>query len=168
MEMYPTGSSLPDCSYACGACSPCKRVMISFQCSVAESCSVIYRCTCRGRYYHVPSRAWISTVYLLFLVCVATGKYQFWRVAAKLSTMFLYNFVGNFNYAMGPPTINIGLSKASSMRVMTRPNQMLEAKSNISAIFFNNCKMIFFSSHQVASCKLFFYHMKSFRTFCLL
>lgn len=94
MEMYPTGSSLPDCSYACGACSPCKRVMISFQCSVAESCSVIYRCTCRGRYYHVPSRAWISTVYLLFLVCVAaTGKYQFWRVAAKLSTMFLYNFV---------------------------------------------------------------------------
>ncbi|CAL9217350.1 unnamed protein product [Arabidopsis halleri] len=57
MEMYPTGSSLPDCSYACGACSPCKRVMISFQCSVAESCSVIYRCTCRGRYYHVPSRA---------------------------------------------------------------------------------------------------------------
>ncbi|EOA12181.1 hypothetical protein CARUB_v10016535mg [Capsella rubella] len=57
MEMYPTGSSLPDCSYACGPCSPCKRVMISFQCSVAESCSVIYRCTCRGRYYHVPSRA---------------------------------------------------------------------------------------------------------------
>ncbi|KAF8104136.1 hypothetical protein N665_0178s0020 [Sinapis alba] len=57
MEMYPTGSSLPDCSYACGACSPCKRVMISFQCSVAESCSVIYRCTCKGRYYHVPSRA---------------------------------------------------------------------------------------------------------------
>ncbi|XP_010538913.1 PREDICTED: protein EPIDERMAL PATTERNING FACTOR 2-like [Tarenaya hassleriana] len=59
MEMYPSGSgsSLPDCSYACGPCSPCKRVMISFKCSVAESCSVIYRCTCKGRYYHVPSRA---------------------------------------------------------------------------------------------------------------
>ncbi|EFH67351.1 hypothetical protein ARALYDRAFT_891031 [Arabidopsis lyrata subsp. lyrata] len=39
MEMYPIGSSLPDCSYACGAYSPCKRMMISFQCSVAESCS---------------------------------------------------------------------------------------------------------------------------------
>ncbi|CAN8303518.1 unnamed protein product [Cochlearia groenlandica] len=57
MEMYPSGSSLPDCSYACGACSPCKRVMISFQCSVPESCSVIYRCTCKGKYYHVPSRS---------------------------------------------------------------------------------------------------------------
>uniref|UniRef100_A0A6N2MNU8 Epidermal patterning factor-like protein n=1 Tax=Salix viminalis TaxID=40686 RepID=A0A6N2MNU8_SALVM len=27
MEVYPTGSSLPDCSHACGPCTPCKRVM---------------------------------------------------------------------------------------------------------------------------------------------
>nr|GLL39455.1 protein EPIDERMAL PATTERNING FACTOR 2-like [Ipomoea trifida] len=28
MELYPTGSSLPDCSHACGPCFPCKRVMV--------------------------------------------------------------------------------------------------------------------------------------------
>ncbi|EXB57365.1 hypothetical protein L484_016417 [Morus notabilis] len=54
MEMYPTGSSLPDCAHACGPCFPCKRVMISFKCSV-ESCPIVYRCMCRGKYYHVPS-----------------------------------------------------------------------------------------------------------------
>ncbi|XP_031117775.1 protein EPIDERMAL PATTERNING FACTOR 2 [Ipomoea triloba] len=55
MELYPTGSSLPDCSHACGPCFPCKRVMVSFKCSVAESCPIVYRCMCRGKYYHVPS-----------------------------------------------------------------------------------------------------------------
>ncbi|XP_015071781.2 protein EPIDERMAL PATTERNING FACTOR 2 isoform X2 [Solanum pennellii] len=55
MEMYPTGSSLPDCSHACGPCFPCKRVMVSFACSIAESCPIVYRCMCRGKYYHVPS-----------------------------------------------------------------------------------------------------------------
>ncbi|KAI5654685.1 hypothetical protein M9H77_31872 [Catharanthus roseus] len=55
MELYPTGSRLPDCSHACGPCYPCKRVMVSFKCSVAESCPIVYRCTCKGRYYHVPS-----------------------------------------------------------------------------------------------------------------
>ncbi|CAK9313322.1 unnamed protein product [Citrullus colocynthis] len=55
MELYPTGSSLPDCSHACGPCFPCKRVMVSFKCSVAESCPTIYRCMCKGKYYHVPS-----------------------------------------------------------------------------------------------------------------
>ncbi|KAE8666502.1 Protein EPIDERMAL PATTERNING FACTOR 2 [Hibiscus syriacus] len=55
MELYPTGSSLPDCSHACGPCFPCKRVMISFRCSMAESCPVVYRCMCKGKYYHVPS-----------------------------------------------------------------------------------------------------------------
>ncbi|KAL5843594.1 hypothetical protein ACOSQ4_009552 [Xanthoceras sorbifolium] len=55
MELYPTGSSLPDCSHACGPCFPCKRVMVSFKCSVAESCPIVYRCTCKGKYYHVPS-----------------------------------------------------------------------------------------------------------------
>ncbi|PKA47098.1 Protein epidermal patterning factor 2 [Apostasia shenzhenica] len=50
-----TGSSLPDCSHACGPCSPCKRVTVSFKCSVAESCPIVYRCMCNGRFYHVPS-----------------------------------------------------------------------------------------------------------------
>ncbi|KAL9446280.1 hypothetical protein AB3S75_014034 [Citrus x aurantiifolia] len=53
--VYPTGSSIPDCSHACGPCFPCKRVMVSFKCSVAESCPIVYRCMCRGKYYHVPS-----------------------------------------------------------------------------------------------------------------
>ncbi|KAK1549018.1 hypothetical protein Q3G72_012928 [Acer saccharum] len=55
MEVYPTGSSLPDCSHACGPCFPCKRVMVSFKCSIAESCPIVYRCMCKGKYYHVPS-----------------------------------------------------------------------------------------------------------------
>ncbi|KAI3842268.1 hypothetical protein MKW98_026058 [Papaver atlanticum] len=56
VEMYPTGgSSLPDCSHACGPCFPCKRVMVSFRCASTESCPVVYRCMCKGRYYHVPS-----------------------------------------------------------------------------------------------------------------
>ncbi|KAG4947603.1 hypothetical protein AAZX31_15G241800 [Glycine max] len=55
MELYPTGSTIPDCSHACGPCSPCKRVMVSFKCSIAESCPIVYRCTCKGKYYHVPS-----------------------------------------------------------------------------------------------------------------
>ncbi|XP_050213495.1 protein EPIDERMAL PATTERNING FACTOR 2 isoform X2 [Mercurialis annua] len=55
MELYPTGSSLPDCSHACGPCFPCKRVMVSFKCSIGESCPIVYRCMCKGKYYHVPS-----------------------------------------------------------------------------------------------------------------
>ncbi|KAK9096822.1 hypothetical protein Sjap_022319 [Stephania japonica] len=55
MELYPTGSTLPDCSHACGYCFPCKRVMVSFKCPMAESCPVVYRCMCKGRYYQVPS-----------------------------------------------------------------------------------------------------------------
>ncbi|XVF63236.1 hypothetical protein PTKIN_Ptkin09bG0071500 [Pterospermum kingtungense] len=55
MELHPTGSTLPDCSHACGPCFPCKRVMVSFKCSVAESCPIVYRCMCKGKYYHVPS-----------------------------------------------------------------------------------------------------------------
>ncbi|KAJ4701185.1 protein EPIDERMAL PATTERNING FACTOR 2-like [Melia azedarach] len=54
-EVYPMGSSLPDCSHACGPCFPCKRVMVSFKCSTAESCPIVYRCMCKGKYYHVPS-----------------------------------------------------------------------------------------------------------------
>ncbi|KAJ7982027.1 Epidermal patterning factor [Quillaja saponaria] len=55
MELYPFGSSLPDCSHACGPCFPCKRVTVSFKCSIAESCPVVYRCLCKRKYYHVPS-----------------------------------------------------------------------------------------------------------------
>ncbi|KAG8066419.1 hypothetical protein GUJ93_ZPchr0004g39816 [Zizania palustris] len=54
-EVYATGSSLPDCSHACGACSPCNRVMVSFKCSIAEPCPMVYRCMCKGRCYPVPS-----------------------------------------------------------------------------------------------------------------
>ncbi|KAL9298111.1 hypothetical protein ACSQ67_024007 [Phaseolus vulgaris] len=55
MELYPTGSALPDCSHACGSCFPCKRVIVSYKCMIAESCPVVYRCMCKGKYYHVPS-----------------------------------------------------------------------------------------------------------------
>ncbi|KAG2575087.1 hypothetical protein PVAP13_7KG407500 [Panicum virgatum] len=56
-EVRATGSSLPDCSHACGACSPCSRVMVSFKCSAAEPlpCPMVYRCMCRGKCYPVPS-----------------------------------------------------------------------------------------------------------------
>ncbi|CAN6708281.1 unnamed protein product [Malus baccata var. baccata] len=40
------GSSLPDCSHACGSCRPCRLVMVSFVCaSVAESetCPMAYK-----------------------------------------------------------------------------------------------------------------------------
>ncbi|KAG9135000.1 hypothetical protein Leryth_023085, partial [Lithospermum erythrorhizon] len=51
MELYPTGSNLPDCTHACGPCTPCIRVMISFTCAV-ESCPVVYRCSyAKGEYY---------------------------------------------------------------------------------------------------------------------
>ncbi|XP_031498671.1 protein EPIDERMAL PATTERNING FACTOR 2 isoform X2 [Nymphaea colorata] len=55
LEDDPTGSSLPDCSHACGACFPCKRVTVSFKCSTTEPCPVVYRCLCKGRFFHVPS-----------------------------------------------------------------------------------------------------------------
>jgi hypothetical protein len=54
-EVYATGSSLPDCSHACGPCKPCSRVMVSFKCSIAEPCPMVYRCMCKGKCYPVPS-----------------------------------------------------------------------------------------------------------------
>ncbi|XP_039050190.1 protein EPIDERMAL PATTERNING FACTOR 2-like [Hibiscus syriacus] len=54
-EFEMMGSSLPDCSHACGACFPCKRVVVSLKCSMDESCPIVYRCMCKGKYYHVPS-----------------------------------------------------------------------------------------------------------------
>ncbi|CAB4304883.1 unnamed protein product [Prunus armeniaca] len=51
------GSSLPDCSHACGSCSPCRLVMVSFLCaSIAESetCPMAYKCMCHNKSYPVP------------------------------------------------------------------------------------------------------------------
>ncbi|XP_022989012.1 protein EPIDERMAL PATTERNING FACTOR 1 [Cucurbita maxima] len=51
------GSSLPDCSHACGSCSPCRLVMISFVCATlheAETCPMAYRCMCNNKSYPVP------------------------------------------------------------------------------------------------------------------
>uniref|UniRef100_A0A0D9W5R6 Epidermal patterning factor-like protein n=1 Tax=Leersia perrieri TaxID=77586 RepID=A0A0D9W5R6_9ORYZ len=51
-----TGSRLPDCTHACGPCSPCRRVMVSLRCAeAAESCPIAYRCMCRGRFFRVPT-----------------------------------------------------------------------------------------------------------------
>lgn len=51
------GSRLPDCSHACGSCSPCRLVMISFVCAAvqeAETCPMAYRCMCNNKSYPVP------------------------------------------------------------------------------------------------------------------
>ncbi|KAI3986780.1 hypothetical protein MKX01_039754 [Papaver californicum] len=51
------GSSLPDCSHACGSCSPCRLVMVSFVCESleeAETCPMAYKCMCHSRSYPVP------------------------------------------------------------------------------------------------------------------
>ncbi|XP_050206881.1 protein EPIDERMAL PATTERNING FACTOR 1 [Mercurialis annua] len=51
------GSSLPDCSHACGSCTPCRLVMVSFVCSSleeAETCPMAYKCMCRNKSYPVP------------------------------------------------------------------------------------------------------------------
>ncbi|GMY10063.1 EPIDERMAL PATTERNING FACTOR-like protein 5 [Fagus crenata] len=51
------GSSLPDCSHACGSCSPCRLVMVSFVCSSleeAETCPMAYKCMCHNKSYPVP------------------------------------------------------------------------------------------------------------------
>ncbi|ESQ28022.1 hypothetical protein EUTSA_v10019790mg [Eutrema salsugineum] len=52
-----SGSSIPDCSHACGPCRPCKLVVVSSTCSASEACPVVYKCLCKGKYYHVPSIA---------------------------------------------------------------------------------------------------------------
>ncbi|KAF2599715.1 hypothetical protein F2Q68_00008837 [Brassica cretica] len=54
-----SGSSIPDCSHACGPCTPCKLAVVSSKCSASESeaCPVVYKCLCKGKYYHVPSIA---------------------------------------------------------------------------------------------------------------
>uniref|UniRef100_A0A7C9EZS7 Epidermal patterning factor-like protein n=1 Tax=Opuntia streptacantha TaxID=393608 RepID=A0A7C9EZS7_OPUST len=51
------GSSLPDCSHACGSCLPCRLVMVSFVCASreeAETCPMAYKCLCKNKSYPVP------------------------------------------------------------------------------------------------------------------
>ncbi|KAH6764006.1 epidermal patterning factor 1 [Perilla frutescens var. hirtella] len=51
------GSSLPDCTHACGSCTPCRLVMVSFVCSSieeAETCPMAYKCMCHNKSYPVP------------------------------------------------------------------------------------------------------------------
>ncbi|KAK9706195.1 hypothetical protein RND81_07G110200 [Saponaria officinalis] len=51
------GSSLPDCSHACGSCTPCRLVMVSFVCAAleeAETCPMAYKCMCNNKSYPVP------------------------------------------------------------------------------------------------------------------
>ncbi|KAF6163158.1 hypothetical protein GIB67_025022 [Kingdonia uniflora] len=50
------GSSLPDCSHACGSCNPCRLVMVSFVCASieAETCPMAYKCICHSKSYPVP------------------------------------------------------------------------------------------------------------------
>ncbi|XP_057858212.2 uncharacterized protein LOC131067280 [Cryptomeria japonica] len=56
--MEIAGSSLPDCSHACGSCKPCRRVTVSLMCSVSteesESCPMAYRCMCKGKSFPIP------------------------------------------------------------------------------------------------------------------
>ncbi|KAL0701492.1 hypothetical protein Bca4012_057614 [Brassica carinata] len=52
-----SGSSIPDCSHACGPCIPCKLVVVTSTCSTSEACPVVYKCLCKGKFYHVPSNA---------------------------------------------------------------------------------------------------------------
>ncbi|KAM3744554.1 hypothetical protein ACB098_06G061300 [Castanea mollissima] len=56
--MQVAGSRLPDCTHACGSCSPCRLVMVSFvlcaSLTQAETCPISYRCVCNGKSYPVP------------------------------------------------------------------------------------------------------------------
>ncbi|GMJ13052.1 hypothetical protein HRI_004974400 [Hibiscus trionum] len=51
------GSRLPDCSHACGSCTPCRLVIVSFVCATqqeAETCPMAYKCMCNNKSYPVP------------------------------------------------------------------------------------------------------------------
>ncbi|GFP78798.1 protein epidermal patterning factor 1 [Phtheirospermum japonicum] len=55
--MLVAGSSLPDCTHACGSCTPCRLVVVSFVCSSieeAETCPIAYKCMCHNKSYPVP------------------------------------------------------------------------------------------------------------------
>ncbi|CAJ1978583.1 unnamed protein product [Sphenostylis stenocarpa] len=52
------GSRFPDCMHACGSCSPCRLVTVSFACASltdqCESCPISYRCMCNTKSYPIP------------------------------------------------------------------------------------------------------------------
>lgn len=52
------GSRLPDCSHACGSCTPCRLVLVRFLCASlstqSETCPISYRCMCNSKSYPVP------------------------------------------------------------------------------------------------------------------
>ncbi|XP_022140689.1 protein EPIDERMAL PATTERNING FACTOR 1-like [Momordica charantia] len=52
------GSRLPDCSHACGWCSPCRLVMVRYICGAAvedsETCPTAYKCMCTFKSFPVP------------------------------------------------------------------------------------------------------------------
>ncbi|KAI5571608.1 hypothetical protein POPTR_011G123000v4 [Populus trichocarpa] len=51
------GSRLPDCSHACGSCTPCVLKIVSSLCSSlaqSEACPISYKCMCKNKYYPVP------------------------------------------------------------------------------------------------------------------
>ncbi|RDX82473.1 Protein EPIDERMAL PATTERNING FACTOR 1, partial [Mucuna pruriens] len=52
------GSRVPDCMHACGSCSPCRLITVSFACAShteeAESCPISYRCMCNSKSYPIP------------------------------------------------------------------------------------------------------------------
>ncbi|GER26311.1 epidermal patterning factor 1 [Striga asiatica] len=54
---FAAGSSLPDCTHACGSCTPCRLVVVSFVCSSleeAETCPISYKCMCHNKSYPIP------------------------------------------------------------------------------------------------------------------
>ncbi|CAA7052375.1 unnamed protein product [Microthlaspi erraticum] len=56
LDYVASGSSIPDCSHACGPCRPCKLVVVTSKCSSgSEACPLVYKCLCNGKFYHVPS-----------------------------------------------------------------------------------------------------------------
>ncbi|KAF9672845.1 hypothetical protein SADUNF_Sadunf11G0086500 [Salix dunnii] len=51
------GSRLPDCSHACGPCTPCVLKIVTSRCSSlsqSEACPISYKCMCNNKYYPVP------------------------------------------------------------------------------------------------------------------
>ncbi|KAJ6293119.1 hypothetical protein OIU78_025157 [Salix suchowensis] len=51
------GSRLPDCSHACGSCTPCVLKIVTSLCSSlsqSEACPISYKCLCNNKYYPVP------------------------------------------------------------------------------------------------------------------
>ncbi|KAG2677904.1 hypothetical protein I3843_12G120400 [Carya illinoinensis] len=57
LQVEVAGSRLPDCTHACGSCSPCRLVMVSFACVTltgAETCPISYKCMCNNKSYPVP------------------------------------------------------------------------------------------------------------------